>query len=249
MREVAARARLAASVADSMTIHARRLEVLLHASRADSTIGPCKRALLVQTEAQRDVRGTFDAVDAHFAVPLRGVRVARGKKRARDSIPGRYSVAPVQSSPHIHVAAEYSGRARAKFAIFARARRPSLRRTAATARWPAQATRSLRLRASNGKETGPTKRCFRKPRPAITLVQPQPLCATSSTSTCSTSPGSAASIKIGPVSAWIRPRSISRNFGQGHRRVNLRAARIDAFDVNSVSGAIRRRGGERAVPS
>ena len=36
----------------------------------------------MELEAQRHVSGALDAVDANFAVALRGVGVARGKERA-----------------------------------------------------------------------------------------------------------------------------------------------------------------------
>src|ERR1700730_461913 len=67
--------------------------------------------------------------------------------------------------------------------------------------------------SSQRKRNGWENRCLRNPRPSTTLVQPQPLWATSRTSICSTSPGSAPFTKTGPVRAWIRPRSIARYSG------------------------------------
>ena len=97
MREVAARAAAVASVADSITIHASAFRDACLARGADSTSGPGKRALLMQMKAQSSIHGAFDAVDADFAVALRGMRVASGKERA-GILHGKIKRAPVQSS-------------------------------------------------------------------------------------------------------------------------------------------------------
>ena len=40
-----------------------------------------------------------------------------------------------------------------------------------------------------------------------------------------------------PVSAWMRSRSMVEIFGERHPGMNLRAARIEAFQVNGVAGS------------
>ena len=118
MREVAARAAPAASLEDSTTIHSPSFASEFQFPRRGSfNHGPWKRALLVHLEAQRNVRRTFDSVDAHFSVALRGMRIARGKKRAAIKHRQIERGAGAQLA-HIHVAAENARRPRAKFAVF-----------------------------------------------------------------------------------------------------------------------------------
>ena len=116
MREVAARAAPAASVSDSTTSHASP-PISWPRAAPDSTTGADEPLLLVKPEAERYIGGAFDAVDADLAVALRGMGVARGEQRAR--VENR----EIQGGsggelPHVHIAAEWTGRARAKFAVF-----------------------------------------------------------------------------------------------------------------------------------
>jgi hypothetical protein len=77
----------------------------------------------------------------------------------------------------------------------------------------------------------------------MTLDHPQPAWRVESTSICSTSPGSAPSIHTGPVSAWMRVRSMARNSFGRHAGLHLAAAGVHAFKCHSSPGSMRRRGG------
>ncbi len=116
MRDVAARAAPAASVADSTTIHASP-PVSLAADRARFDDRRGEPLLLVQPEAQRDVRRALDAIDADFAVALGGVRVARREKRA-GIVDGKIQRGARAKLAHIHIAAERPRRPRDELAVF-----------------------------------------------------------------------------------------------------------------------------------
>ena len=69
----------------------------------------------------------------------------------------------------------------------------------------------------------------------MTLDQPHPLCATSRTSICKTSPGSRAIDKNGPGERVDAVAIDGQEFGDRHARMHLRTAGIETFQLHGVT--------------